>query len=140
MIQFFLAVGALLLTVYFFTRRRSAEASALVTLAFCAFVLLSILGMLVPRDVTRVAHLMDVGRGTDLLLYGLVCAFALSTITVYFRFQDTQQELTRLARAVALDQARRENAYLSPGPLPAPGQGGARGGGAGDGGAGDGRG
>lgn len=115
MIQFFLAVGALSLTVYFFTRRRSAEVSALVTLAFCAFVLLSIYGMLAPHQVTRLAHLMDVGRGTDLLLYGLVCAFALSTVAVYFRFQDLQQELTRLARAVAIDRARRENAHLSVG-------------------------
>lgn len=117
MIQFFLAVGALSLTVYFFTRRRSAEVSALVTLAFCAFVLLSIYGMLAPHQVTRLAHLMDVGRGTDLLLYGLVCASALSTVAVYFRFQDLQQELTRLARAVAIDRARRENAHLSVGPV-----------------------
>src|SRR6476469_9927578 len=117
MIQFLLAVGALALTVYFFTRRRSAGVSALVTLAFCAFVLLSIYGMLAPHQVTRLAHLMDVGRGTDLLLYGLVCAFALSTVAVYFRFQDMQAELTRLARAVAIDLARRENAHLSAGPV-----------------------
>lgn len=118
MIQFCLAVGALLLTAYFFTRRRSAETSALVTLAFCAFVLLSIYAMLAPRQVTALAHLLDVGRGTDLLIYGLVCAFAVSTIAVYFRFQDLQHELVLVARASAIDRAHRENVHLSVGPVP----------------------
>ena len=40
------------------------------------FVLFAVVAITVPGLVTRVAHVLGVGRGTDLLLYALVIAFS----------------------------------------------------------------
>ena len=50
------------------------------------------------------AHLVGVGRGTDLLLYGLIVAFLGYTVTSYLRFRLIERRLTELTRQIALDE------------------------------------
>jgi small membrane protein len=72
-------------------------------LAF-AFVIAAVLSILTPTWVTRVAHLVGVGRGTDLLLYGLIVTFLGYTATSYRRFRLIERRLTELTRQIALDE------------------------------------
>ncbi len=51
--------------------------------------------------------MVGVGRGTDLVLYALVVAFLSFTVTTYLRFRDLETSYTRLARRIALSEARR---------------------------------
>ena len=46
-----------------------------------------------------------IGRGADLVLYGLVVAFFSFVVTTYQRFRDMETDYTRLARRIALDEA-----------------------------------
>lgn len=108
-IQFLLLCAVLGLTFYFLSRRRGAQVSALVTLGFLAFMLLAVYAALRPSDVTRLAKLLGVGRGSDLLLYGLVIGFAVTTVSSYLRFHDLENQYTRLTRSLALERAHREN-------------------------------
>lgn len=62
--------------------------------------------MLRPDDTTVVANWLGVRRGTDLMLYILVIAFAFTTLSTYMRFHDLELRYARLARAVALAQAQ----------------------------------
>jgi len=55
---------------------------------------------------TRVANWFGIGRGADLILYGLVVAFLGFVVTTYKRFRDMETRYTRLARRIALDEAR----------------------------------
>ena len=82
--------------------------------AFAAFAVLSIL---FPGVWTRIAHLVGVGRGTDLILYGLVIAFFSFVVTTYRRMRQFEARYTRLARRLALDEAIRDNPH-PPGPMP----------------------
>lgn len=54
---------------------------------------------------TRVANWFGIGRGADLILYGLVVAFLGFVVTTYKRFRDMETRYTRLARRIALDEA-----------------------------------
>jgi hypothetical protein len=70
-------------------------------MALAAFAIWSILD---PSVWTRLALFVGIGRGTDLILYGLVVAFFGYMATTYKRFRDLDNRYTRLARRLALDE------------------------------------
>jgi hypothetical protein len=74
------------------------------------FVAVAIVSILFPVWLTRLAHLIGVGRGTDLLLYVLVIAFLLYASTSYRRNMLLNRKITQLARAATLAEARAEDA------------------------------
>lgn len=55
---------------------------------------------------TNLARALGVGRGADLILYGLAVAFFGFVVTTYKRFRAMETRYTRLARRIALDEAR----------------------------------
>jgi small membrane protein len=110
-IQILLILAVLLMVGYFITRRGSARASAWVKLIFLAFLAFGVYALLRPDDLTVIAGWVGVGRGTDLVLYGLVVAFAFTTISTYLRFRDIEIKYARLARSVALQNAANENKH-----------------------------
>lgn len=57
-----------------------------------------------PQVINFIANLLGVGRGTDLILYGLVVVFVGNAITSAAHNRALQRELTLLARAIALSQ------------------------------------
>ncbi|HEX6754641.1 MAG TPA: DUF2304 domain-containing protein [Mycobacteriales bacterium] len=65
----------------------------------------AIAAVLAPELTTRVAHAVGIGRGTDLLLYGLVVTFVFTTAGLYFRCRDIERRLVEVSRAVALRDA-----------------------------------
>lgn len=87
-------------------RSRGARAQAVRRIGVLIFAALAVLSILIPDTWTTAANLVGVGRGTDLVLYGLVLAFLSSTVTNYLRFRDLEARYTKLARRVALDNAR----------------------------------
>ena len=72
----------------------------IVTLAFVIFAIVSIA---VPAVISRIAHFVGVGRGTDLLLYVLVIAFLLQILSSFRRNAALERRITRLARRIAID-------------------------------------
>jgi hypothetical protein len=66
---------------------------------------LAVASILVPGAVTVVARALGVGRGTDLLLYGLVVAFLGALVSAYRRQRSLESRLTELTRRLALDEA-----------------------------------
>jgi small membrane protein len=69
---------------------------------FAAFAALSVL---FPDAWNEAADFVGVGRGSDLLLYGLIIAFLLSLVTMYRRHREMERRLTLLARRLAIDEA-----------------------------------
>ena len=55
--------------------------------------------------VRDLAHLVGVGRGTDLLLYALVVGFLIQILSSFRRNAARERQITRLARRIALDTA-----------------------------------
>ncbi len=74
-------------------------------------ILLGILAVLFPDAVTRVAGLVGVGRGTDLVLYLLCVAFMLVTVSLYLRLNEMHDRYVELARRLALGEARATDSH-----------------------------
>ena len=106
-IQVLLIAAVATLLVYLLRSRASAQSRAWVKLGYLAFILAGIYAVLRPNDTTVVANWVGVDRGTDLMVYALVIAFAFTTLSAYMRFKDLELRYARLARAIALAGAQR---------------------------------
>ena len=93
--------GALLLLRGRRTPVRQLVQRGCTLLAIC----LGALAVVFPNLVTRVAHLVGVGRGTDLVLYLLCVAFLYVTIALYQRIGELHERNVELARQLALHTA-----------------------------------
>jgi small membrane protein len=106
-IQVLLIAAVLSLLIFLLRSRASAQSRAWVKLGYLVFMLAAIYAVLRPNDTTVVANWVGVDRGTDLMVYALVIAFAFTTLSAYMRFKDLELRYARLARAIALEGARR---------------------------------
>ncbi|HUD08300.1 MAG TPA: DUF2304 domain-containing protein [Candidatus Saccharimonadales bacterium] len=75
--------------------------------------LVGIIAIIFPPITTRLAHLVGVGRGADLLLYCLTVLFMATTITQYMHRKDNQQKTIQLARHLAILEANRNQHNLN---------------------------
>lgn len=106
-IQVLVIAAVIALLVFLLRSRGSVHARAWVKVGYVVFVVAGIYAVLRPGDTTVLAHWVGVGRGTDLMLYMLVVAFAYTTLNTYLHFRDVELRYARLARAIALEGARR---------------------------------
>lgn len=75
-------------------------------LGLLALAALAIYSIIDPSKTwTSLAQFLGVGRGADLILYGLVVAFFGFVVTTFKRFREMEIRYTRLARRIALDEA-----------------------------------
>lgn len=102
-----LAVVAILL--YFVRRKHNVRMQAGKRIGFFLFLALNIYAVLFPEHVSWLAHQIGVGRGADLVLYALVMAFVFGMINTYLRFRGTSQQITELARTLAIREAELVN-------------------------------
>src|SRR5690242_5094341 len=78
-------------------------------IALVLFAVANIYAVLRPDDLTALAHVLGVGRGTDLVLYALVVAFTAGMFSMYQRFRIVDRRYTELARSVAIREAELVN-------------------------------
>ena len=90
-------------------RSRGARSQAIRRLGLLLFAGFAVVSILFPAVWNRLAVLVGVGRGTDMVLYALVVAFLSFAGTTYIRFRDMEGKYTRLARRIALDEAEMRN-------------------------------
>jgi hypothetical protein len=98
-------IGFVILTAVRLLRDRGARTQAVRRLGLMLFAALAVWSILFPSVWNRIAGLVGVGRGTDMVLYALVVAFLSFTLTTYLRFRDLETRYTKLARRLALDEA-----------------------------------
>lgn len=84
------------------TGQRTQALRRLGLLVLAGFAIWSILD---PGIWQRWAEALGIGRGADLILYGLVVAFFSFVVTTFKRFRTLETRYTRLARRIALDEA-----------------------------------
>jgi hypothetical protein len=94
-----LVVGAVLI------RGQGARRQALRRLGLVVFAVLAVVSIIQPDLLTWAARKINVGRGADLLLYALIVVFFSYVATRHVRDARTQDQITALARRVALNQA-----------------------------------
>jgi small membrane protein len=87
-------------------RRSGAHAASLRT-ARIMVLGMGIVAIANPTRVTRVANLLGIGRGADIVLYVLALAFAAAAFYFYAQQLRLRRQLTALASHIALREATR---------------------------------
>lgn len=87
--------------------RQTHATSAYKKIGLILLAIAMVVAVLNPPLFTMAAEWAGIGRGTDLLLYGLTAAFIIYALSQYLR-NGAQRDVTfRLAREVALSEAKR---------------------------------
>ena len=69
-----------------------------------------------PDLTNRAAHLVGVGRGTDLTFYLFLVAFVFFAVLAYSRLSHLSRDLTEVVRRLAIVEHQRDTQSESPGP------------------------
>ncbi|GAA1160844.1 DUF2304 domain-containing protein [Ornithinicoccus hortensis] len=118
LIKTLLLVGIVVVTVMLTRSTSGSRHQAVRRLLLIGFVGLAVVAVLFPRLLTQVAQAVGVGRGADLLLYGLTITFLGYVAASYRRMRVLEQHLTTLARQLALREAIEDQDPSPPGPKP----------------------
>src|SRR5262249_1118171 len=100
--------GLTLLVLAELVRLRQGGVSAAAWLVRVGVWLAAMIAVAQPLLLQRLANLLGIGRGTDVVLYALVFAFFGTTFFLYARTVILQRQITQLVRLHALDHARRK--------------------------------
>jgi hypothetical protein len=109
LIQILLLVAVAALLIMFVRNWHGVRMQAGKRIGLLVFAAVNIYAVVRPDDVTAVANLLGVGRGTDLILYGLVVAFLAGMLNCYLRFKLVDRRLTELTRVLAVREAELVN-------------------------------
>lgn len=102
-----LLIAAIVVLAAIMMRRTGADSHlAIRRLLMMLFVVVAVVSVLFPQWLTWLANIVGVGRGTDLVLYGLIVMFLAFVYTQYRRNAVLQRQLTLLARKIALLEAQ----------------------------------
>lgn len=104
-IKLVLLVSVVVVTAMLTRSTAGVRHQAVRRLLLVGFVVLAAIAILFPRVMTQVAQLLGVGRGADLLLYGLTVVFLGYVAASYRRMRQLEQQVTTLARELALRAA-----------------------------------
>jgi len=110
LIKFLLVAAFALFAVIVVVPSRGSRHLAVRRLALLAVFALGILTVIFPEITLKLAELVGVERGTDLVLYALVVVFVGNSIFTAAKFRHHERDLTRLARMIALSEAPRPDA------------------------------
>jgi hypothetical protein len=89
----------------------SVRHAAVRRLVLSAAFVLAALAIVFPGVLNALAHVLGIGRGADLLLYGLIVVFAGNALVQQRRIRVVQRELTVLARRQAINEVERPTGF-----------------------------
>lgn len=109
-IQLVLVLGIVVIVGWLFVKR-GAKQLAVRRLLIIAFAVFAVATVLFPGMLSRVANLVGVGRGADLLLYATVLVLLGFLALQEARTKAAEKRTTYLARRLALDEAEQPGDY-----------------------------
>lgn len=99
-----LAAVAIVIAAFFMLRGGGARHQAIRRILTLLFIVAAASSVFFPQIWTALANLVGIGRGADLLLYLTVLFFLGFLATTYRRFRHLENDVTELARQLALAQ------------------------------------
>lgn len=106
-IKILLILLVLFIAFYILGRRNANSGRAWQKIGLVLLFLLMIIVVIFPDLMNKIANLIGVGRGADLLLYGTVIVLVFSILINYLKQQDQRDKTYRIARKLALLEALR---------------------------------
>lgn len=105
LLQVLLIAAFLLLIVRFISNPDSNRIRAWKKILGIVFILFSIVAVLLPDLINKIANFFGIGRGADLLLYLLTLSFIFVVFNLYIKNQQDQKKIVKLARKIAIIEA-----------------------------------
>lgn len=101
-IKTLLVVVFVVITIVLLRPSGSVRSQAMRTIGHLFLLVCAILAVIFPGIVNALAQFVGVGRGTDLLLYGFLVVFISSTLANTRKQRRQDEQITELARRMAL--------------------------------------
>ncbi|MEU0879929.1 DUF2304 domain-containing protein [Lentzea sp. NPDC005914] len=114
LIQILLIASVVALLLLFLRHHGKSKTAASVKIGFSVFMMFGVIAVLWPGVVSAIANALGVGRGTDLLLYGMVVAFGFATINTFLRFKELELRYAKLVRAMAIQNSKAPDEEIKP--------------------------
>lgn len=111
-VQIVLVIAVLLVSLALMRGGSNARHLAVRRILLMMFAVAAALSVFFPEALTRVATFLGIGRGTDLVLYGVVVSLFVFMATTYQRFRHSETALTKLSRRIAIDEAEKPGEIL----------------------------
>jgi hypothetical protein len=108
-IQLILLVAILLVLRRLLIARNSSKTKAWKKIIAVVILLVAVVFICFPNALNEVAKFVGVGRGADLVLYGLVIAFMYEQVNGYIKDREQEKQIVVLARKIALIEANKRN-------------------------------
>lgn len=102
LIKILLIILVLVLSLFMFKANLGAKQTAWRRLGILAFAIVAVVVVIFPGITTTIARFLGVGRGADLLLYGLVVVVLYNMLMQAKQRNAAERRLTKLAREVAI--------------------------------------
>lgn len=106
-VQIVLLLAVVLVSFALMRGGANARHMAIRRILVLLFAGVAVMSLFFPTILTKIANLLGIGRGTDLVLYALIVTFLVFMATSYQRFRGLESTLTKLSRRIALDEAER---------------------------------
>ena len=101
-IQIILVIILSLFILGFLRSRSTSRTKAYKKILLILFVISAIIVVIFPGISTGIAHFVGVGRGADLLLYGLTVVVIFILLNNYLKDREEQRRFVSLTRKVAI--------------------------------------
>lgn len=106
-VQIALVLAVVLVSLTLMRGGSNARHLAIRRILLILFACIAALSIFFPGMLSYVARFFGIGRGTDLVLYGLIVSFLVYMATTYQRFRSMETTLTKLSRRIAIDDVNR---------------------------------
>ncbi len=68
----------------------------------------AIVGITFPNETSRVANLLGIGRGVDLIVYASIATLFYLIFRAYVLMEDIRHEITELVRKIAIENLKKK--------------------------------
>lgn len=106
LIQVILIISLILLGTSLVRSRHSSRTKAYKKLLLFLAIIFAVIIVLFPDVATEIANMVGVGRGADLLLYGVTVTLIFVMLNNYIKDLENQKKLTLLARKIAILESK----------------------------------
>lgn len=84
------------------------------TVSWTLFWLVAVGVLWIPDSTTRIANLLGIGRGADLILYAGLTVLFYMIFRVYVRLEKIERDITKIVRKEAIDEFNRKESGSKP--------------------------
>lgn len=95
---------AFLLVVYLKSSRRAAIDKIFI----CLLLIMGIVFVINPEMTNKLAHLLGIGRGADLIFYLAILGFGYLVIILYSKIRKLEEQFATIVRKQAIDELKQQ--------------------------------